>query len=62
MSKLRDGVLQGKATASECHLAINVNLFAVAYRVDVDASVVFVLAARRWILKESERKENSTKN
>ena len=61
MGKLRDGVLQGKATASECHLAININLFAVAYRVDVDAihsELVYVLAARRWMLKESERKEN----
>ena len=50
MGKLYNGVLQGKVTASEFHLAINVNLFAVAYLVDVDAihsDLVYVLAARR---------------
>ena len=54
MGKLYDGVLRGKATASECHLAINVKLFAVAYCVnDEDAicsvlvSVHYFCAARR---------------
>ena len=54
MGKLYDGVLQGKTTASECHLAINVKLFAVAYSVnDEDAIrkvlgvVLYFCAARR---------------
>ena len=52
MAKVYDGVLQGKAIASECHLAINVKLFAYSVN-DEDAIrrvLVFVLyfcAARR---------------
>ena len=69
MGKLYDGVLQGKATASECHLAINVKLrtaifgFNGVYTIhSLPVVVLYFCAATPWMLKKKEEKiENKTK-